>query len=105
MKIVWSQPALDSLSDVLDYSVEYFGTRVAAKTENAIFSAVEILGTYPLMGFIIQDISSESRIYRRKSISKYLSVIYRVEDDTIYIMFVWDSRRSLHNVFYFFNTL
>lgn len=103
MTITWLQPALDSLSDVVDYSIEYFGTRQATNIVDDIYAAVEKLNVFPLMCPVIPEISNEATIYRRLKINKLLSVIYRVQDDTIYIMFVWDNRRSLHNIFYFFN--
>ena len=105
MKVIWIQPALDSLSDMWDYSVEYFGTRVASRTENDIFSAVDRLECFPHLDSVIEEISNDIREYRRINISKSLSVIYRIENDTIYIVFVWDNRRSLHNIYYFFNNL
>ena len=105
MKVIWLQPALDSLSDMWDYYVEYFGTRVASRTKNAIFSAVDRLECFPHLDSVIEEISNDIREYRRINISKSLSVIYRIENDTIYIVFVWDSRRSLHNIYYFFNNL
>lgn len=105
MKVIWLQPALDSLSDVWDYSVGAFGIPTATETENGIFSAIDRLEVFPLMGSIVEEISNELREYRRIKIRKTLSVIYRIEYDTIYIVFVWDNRRSLHNIFYFFNDL
>lgn len=103
MTITWLQPALDSLSDVVDYSIEYFGTRQATNIVDNIYATVENLNVFPLMGAVIPEISNETTIYRRLNINKQLSVIYRVQDDTIYIMFVWDNRRSLHHIYYFFN--
>lgn len=103
MTITWLQPALDSLSDVVDYSIEYFGTRQATNIVDNIYAAVEKLYMFPLIGPVIPEISNEATIYRRLKINKLLSVIYRVHDDTIYIIFVWDNRRSLHNIFYTFN--
>lgn len=53
MKTTWLQPALDSFSDVVDYSIEYFGTRKAQATAEAIVAAVEKLESFPFIGQII----------------------------------------------------
>lgn len=105
MKVIWLQPALDSFSDVLDYSIEYFGTRIATRTEEEIFSAIDKLERLPYLGQVMPEISNDIVSYRRINVNKLLSVIYRVEGDIIYIMFIWDNRRSLHNIYYFFNDL
>lgn len=97
------QPALDSLADVLDYTIEQFGSAIASRTENEIFSTVESIETFPFIGSVIPEISDDRYTYRRLQVSRQLSVIYRLKDDIIYIMFVWNSRRSLHNIYYFFN--
>lgn len=105
MTVTWLQPALDSFSDVVDYSIEYFGTRKASNTVDAIYAAVEKLELFPLIGSVIPEISNDKRKYRKISVSKQLSIVYRVEAETVFVMFVWDSRRSLHNIFYFFKDL
>lgn len=105
MKVIWLEPALDSFSDVLDYSIEYFGTRIATRTEEELFSAIGTLESFPFIGSVIPEISNDSVSYRRLNVNKLLSLIYRVEGDIIYIMFIWDNRRSLHNIFYFFKDM
>lgn len=105
MEIVWSEPAYDSLTDVLDYTIEAFGLRQMVIMEDTIIDSIEQLSLYPKSCPVIAEISNEEKEYRKLVVTKEVSVIYRVEDASVIIMFVWDVRRSLHNIYYFFNHL
>lgn len=70
MKITWLQPALDSFSDVVDYSIEYFGTRKAANTVNDIYAAVEKLEQFPSIGTVIPESINKNNCYHVTNIDK-----------------------------------
>lgn len=100
MKILWSQSAYDSLTDILDYSAESFGLKQAIKTEERIITAIERLEVFPTSCPVIPEISNEITEYRKLVVSHEITVIYRVEEDAVCIDFIWDIRRSLHQVYY-----
>lgn len=103
MRIVWSQPAYDSLTDVLDYTLESFGLHQMIKMEDLIMDAIECLCSYPTLCPIIHEISNNKKEYRRLVVTQEISVIYYVGSEAVNIMFVWDVRRSLHNIYYYFD--
>ena len=79
MKIRWSQHAYNSLTDVLDYSLETFGFLQQVAIEDIIMTSIDKL-----------------------VVSKEISVIYWLEDDYINVSFIWDTRRSLHHIYNIF---
>lgn len=102
MKIRWSQHAYNSLTDVLDYSLETFGFLQQVTIEEIILTSIEKLAEFPTMCPIIPEISNNVREYRKLVVSKEISVIYWIEDDYINVSFIWDTRRSLHHIYNIF---
>ena len=102
MKIKWSQHAYNSLTDVLDYSLETFGFLQQVTMEDMIMNSIDKLVDFPQMCPVIPEISSDAMEYRKLVVSNEISVIYWLDDEYVHISFIWDTRRSLHNVFYIF---
>ena len=86
-----------------DYSVEYFGTRVASRTENDIFSAVDRLECFPHLDSVIEEISNDIREYRRINISKSLSVSTELKM-TPYILCLFGTTAVLCTIYIIFST-
>ena len=103
MQVKWSQRALDSLTDVLDYTLETFGYVQQAVMEDIILSGTDKLTSFPKMCPVIPEISNNLREYRKLVVTKEISVIYWCDEEYVNISFVWDTRRSLHQIFYLFN--
>ncbi|MCQ2254325.1 MAG: type II toxin-antitoxin system RelE/ParE family toxin [Bacteroidaceae bacterium] len=99
MKIRWSLHAYDSLSDVLDYSGEAFGYLQKMVMEEIIITSITKLADFPKMCPVIPEISNDVREYRKMVVTKEISVVYWLDDENVNISFVWDTRRSLHNIF------
>ena len=104
MKILWAQRAYDSLADILDYSEGSFGHKQAERIEERILTAIERLRVFPASCAVIPEISNDLTKYRKLVISHEISVIYRAEEDAIRIDFIWDIRRSLHQIYYIIKT-
>lgn len=102
MQVRWSQQALFSLADVLDYSLEAFGYVQQAVMEDIILSSTEKLTSFPRMCPVIPEISNNLREYRKLVVTREISLIYWFDEEYVNISFVWDTRRSLHQVFYLF---
>lgn len=102
MKIRWSQHAYNSLTDVLEYSLDTFGYVQQMVMEEIIMSSIDKLASFPFMCPTIPEISSDRRVYRKLVITREISVIYWADDEFVNISFVWDIRRSLHQIYYIF---
>ena len=46
----WTQPAVDDLTHICDYTEEHFGSAQARRAANAIFDSVESLIRFPQKG-------------------------------------------------------
>lgn len=100
MKIRWSQHAYDSLTDVLDYTFDTFGLRQQSLMENTIMASIDKLGDFPTICPIIPEISNNVREYRKMVVTKEISIIYWIDGEFVNISFIWDTRRSLHQIYY-----
>lgn len=100
MKIRWSKHAFESLNDVLEYSLESFGYIQQLAIEEIIVSTIEKLASFPYMCPIIPEISDSSKQYRKLVVTREISVIYWCDEEHVNISFIWDTRRSLHQIFY-----
>lgn len=100
MKIRWSQHAYDSFMDVLDYSNDMFGFLQQMVMEEVIMSSINKLSDFPKICPIVPEISNNVREYRKLVVTKEISILYWLDEEFINISFVWDTRRSLHQIYY-----
>jgi toxin ParE1/3/4 len=50
MRIGWTQPAVDDLEHICDYTEDHFGITQARHTANAIYDKINALSALPNMG-------------------------------------------------------
>lgn len=102
MQVKWSQRALYSFADVLDYTLENFGYVQQTAMEELIMCSTDKLTSFPRMCPVIPEISNNIREYRKLVVTKEISLVYWCDEEYVNISFVWDTRRSLHQVFTLF---
>lgn len=90
-RLIWAEPALQDLEQISDYIA--LDNPVAAKRlVQKVFLQVERLQEFPEMGPFAQDLAG-SRY--RHLIIRPLRIFYRVQDDSVYIVYVMRSERLL----------
>ncbi|GAB4246198.1 MAG: hypothetical protein Tsb0034_25090 [Ekhidna sp.] len=88
-KVVWTQTAYSQKIAVLDYWNKKNGSNsYSRKLEDAVNNAIELLQKFPHLG-----VKTQLANVRVKVIKNYL-LIYRLSDDTIYVLLFWDSRQN-----------
>ena len=99
MEVVWSAIALDSLSDVMDYTYENFGEKQCEVIRETILASVKLLSIFPYSAPIEENLSDENRIYRCKVVTKEIKVLYTVRNDEILLVeLIWNVRQDLSTI-------
>lgn len=94
MKIIWSDTALKQLEDLYDYYKLNASVQVAIKMSKTIVEASLQLGKAPLIGTkepLLQDRKFE---YRYIVVKKSYKLIYRIENQIVFIISVFDCRQN-----------
>lgn len=92
MGIVWTDLAVNSLADILSYIQRFFGKRVARTVSNNIITFVSSLEENPQIGKLLTHLSSYGEI--RCVFYKQNHIYYRILEDRIEIIIVWDGRQN-----------
>ena len=91
-QVIWTEPALLDLNEIAEYiALDNFGA--AARLVLEVFSAVERLETHPKSGRHPPELERKTR-YREVVVGP-CRVIYRVEGDDVYILYVMRGEREL----------
>jgi plasmid stabilization system protein ParE len=93
MRIEWSDQALEDLSDILHYVVDYFGEAVAYRVNNEINDDVDVLAQFPMMGSVLFFNRTRNITYRTFS-TRHYKIIYYIKDNVLKITLLWNNRRD-----------
>jgi plasmid stabilization system protein ParE len=91
MRIEWTARALADLDDAFAY-LDDRNPEAAQRFFREMFRAVRALATHPEMGPVVFDLEPAG-VYRQL-IRGYHRVFYRIEDEVVIVLRVWDSRRD-----------
>ena len=94
MKIIWAEEAFQVWQDTIDYIVKEFGVRAAEKFYKKTEEWQDVLSSSPKAGKIEPLLNNRSRSYRSIVITKQAKLIYYIEDETVFIVDFWDTRRE-----------
>jgi plasmid stabilization system protein ParE len=93
LQIKWTYIASQSLSEVLEYTFEKFGTRQLRKLENRINTSVRRITFFPRLGKYEKAISESMGLeYHSVLVIKEIKIYYSISVDTIYIEYVKNTR-------------
>jgi plasmid stabilization system protein ParE len=95
--IKWAASAREDLNEIIDYIAQ---TKItyAAKVLDKIESAVKKLDMLPKRGRIVPELERYGYILYREIIVDYWRIMYKIENDIVYIMVVIDGRRNVEDV-------
>ena len=93
LRIEWTPVALQSLSDVFEYTFEEFGERQVRRLTSQIYRATRRIATFPMSGAIDEACTEEFGVeYRHVVVISEISLLYTVVNDTLYIEYVRNAR-------------
>ena len=95
--IKWASPARDDINEIIDYiskTNEIYSVKVLDKIEEN----VEKLKTFPTLYRIVPELEKYGHYIYREIIVDYWRVIFKIENNFVYIMLVIDCRRNLEDI-------
>ncbi|MCL2759420.1 MAG: type II toxin-antitoxin system RelE/ParE family toxin [Treponema sp.] len=95
--IKWASPARDDINEIIEYITltnEIYTVKVLDKIEEN----VEKLKTLPTLYRIVPELEKYGYLIYREIIVDYWRVIYKIENNLVYIMLVIDGRRNLEDI-------
>ncbi len=93
MELVFTTQALHGFVETLDFARRYFNEEQVLKIEQEILGACETLLIQPYTGQL-EPLLVHFGLNHRRILVKHTKVIYRVENQTIYIIDIFDSRQD-----------
>lgn len=94
MKIIWTESAQKSQDAAAAYIFNEFGAMPLIDFYKNLDEIEEDLSDFPELGRIEPLLQDRSKSYRSLVATKYNKMIYYVDDDKIYIVDFWDTRRE-----------
>ena len=92
MKVVWDPRAKQTRSQVANYIRREFGAKRKIRFLQDVRDTVKNLSKAPYIGQIDPLFTDRPQTYRSVIVNGLNKMVYRVEDDTIYIVAFWDTR-------------
>ena len=95
--IKWASPAKDDLDEIIEY-ISKTNLTYAVKTMDKIYGDVKKLDMFPERCRIVPELEKYGYLIYRELIVDYWKVIFKIENDFVYIMMVIDGRRNLEDI-------
>ena len=92
-RLIWTEPALEDLGQVADY-IALDNPAAAERLVRKVFTKAELLQNFPEMCPVPHDLP-DSR-YRHLVVGP-LRIFYRIEGDSVFLVYVMRSERLLKN--------
>lgn len=88
-RLVWSPIAREIRKEILQYWIRRNKSKRYSKKLNTLFEeSAQQIANFPYSG-----ISISGKVYRGKLIKDYY-LLYKIKDDSIEILFIWDTRKD-----------
>jgi len=94
MQVRWESKVRFELAKVLDYLLIEYGVNGARKFSEELNEWVQVIKENPLVAKQEPLLMDLMPIYRSVVVHKYQKLIFRIEDDTVFFVDLWDTRRD-----------
>ncbi|MDR1803039.1 MAG: type II toxin-antitoxin system RelE/ParE family toxin [Treponema sp.] len=95
--IKWAAPAREDINEIIDY-ISQTNINYAIKILDKIEDNVKQLDMLPERYRIVPELERYGYFLYREMIVDYWRIIYKIENNFVYIMLVIDSRRNLEDL-------
>jgi addiction module RelE/StbE family toxin len=95
--IKWTAPARKDINEIIDY-ISKTNISYAVKILNSIEKNVKKLDMFPERHRIVPELEKYGYLTYREIIVEYWRIIYKIENNYVYIMLVIDGRRNLEDL-------
>ena len=94
MRIIWSDDAIKSVDNTVDYIEDNFGVDRSIEFYDEVLEQADSLVQFPQKGPVDEDLKGGKYEYRSLGIGKLSRLIYRIDGETIRILYLWNTRRN-----------
>lgn len=94
MRLIWSEDAIESVDKTADYIEDNFGTARCLKFYEEVQAKADRLILHQNLGHIEPYLEGGKYEYRSLTINKLSKLIYRIDGETIRILYLWNTRRN-----------
>ncbi len=93
-KLQWTKSAKDDLLDIVT-RIKQESPNTAVEIYQRLKKRAQSSNFFPLKGRVVPELLDEGITYYRELIEKPRRIIYRVGDETVYLIAIIDSRQNL----------
>ena len=97
MKVKWTPSAKKQWRDTAKYIQKKFGVKVREAFMQDVLQTTLLLGNHPKMGVMEPFLADLQCEYRSFVVNRLNKIVYRLEDNVIYIVAFWDTRKEPQN--------
>ena len=95
--IKWAAPAKDDLDEIIEY-ISKTNINYAVKVMDMIYKNVKKLDKFPKRHRIVPELEKHGYLVYRQIVVEHWRIIFKIENNFIYIMLVIDGRRNLEDI-------
>ncbi|MDA3908131.1 MAG: type II toxin-antitoxin system RelE/ParE family toxin [Sulfurimonas sp.] len=96
-KLQWTKNARDDLLNIVAY-IKKDSPLIANEIYLKIRAKVKISNFFPLKGRVVPELQKEGITLYREVVTSPWRIIYKVGNDTVYIMAILDSRQNVEEL-------
>ena len=96
-KVQWTSNAKEDLLNIVDY-IKKDSLSAAKKVYEKIKIKAQSSNFFPLRGRVVPELQKEGITIYRELIEQPWRIIYKIENDTVYIMAIFDSRQNVEEL-------
>jgi addiction module RelE/StbE family toxin len=96
-KIKWTSNAKEDLLNIVDY-IKKDSVSAARKVYEQIKEKAQSSNLFPLRGRVVPELLKEGITIYRELIVQPWRIMYKIENDTVYIMAIFDSRQNVEEL-------
>ena len=96
-KVQWTSNAKEDLLNIVSY-IKEDSPSIAREVYQKIKSKANSSNFLPLRGRVVPELQKEGIIMYRELISSSWRIMYKVDNDTVYIMAIFDSRQNVEEL-------
>lgn len=93
-RLIWTERFNKSLEYILTCAQDIYATNTRRKLKEGIKRCESIIADNPLIGSIERELEGLEYEYRYILVRPYFKIIYRYNEDSIFFMEIWDTRRD-----------
>jgi plasmid stabilization system protein ParE len=95
--IKWTAPAREDINEIIEY-ISKTNIHYAVKILDTMEKNVKKLDMFPQRHRIVPELEKYGYLLYREIIVEYWRIIYKIENNLVYIMLVMDGRRNLEDL-------